>query len=102
MKIKNFNRGIDLVDIKIINELLASPDIQSAELAKKIGKPLSTIQRRKSDLEKSTVLKRNYEISVQALDGELQRFLCGSKKDKQTLWHKSFWRNLKGSLALQL
>lgn len=63
----NNNLDIDLLDIKIIKELLTNPDIRSTTLAKKLAEPLSTIQRRKGDLEKSAILRRNYELSVQGL-----------------------------------
>lgn len=79
---KNKSRGIDLLDIKIIKELLADPDVQTAALAKKVGKPLSTIQRRKSDLEKSSVLKRNYDLSVQALGWRNAEILMLVEKGK--------------------
>jgi hypothetical protein len=36
-------------------------------MAKKLGKPLSTVQRRKNDLERSAVLSKKYELSVQEL-----------------------------------
>jgi DNA-binding Lrp family transcriptional regulator len=63
----NNDLGIDYIDIKIIKELLTRPDIQSSALAKKLGKPLSTIQRRKTRLQKSLILKPNYELSIQSL-----------------------------------
>lgn len=59
------NRNIDRLDTKIIIELLTNPDIQSNALAKKLGRPLSTIQRRKNDLERSGRLKKTYQISAQ-------------------------------------
>lgn len=76
--------GIDSVDVKIIRELLTEPDIQSRILAKKIGKPLSTVQRRKSYLEKSSILKPNYELSMQSLGWRNAEVLMLVEKGKQT------------------
>lgn len=58
--------GIDSLDIKIIEELLAGPDVSSQSMAKKFGIPLSTIQRRKTKLEGS-VLKKKYELTARDL-----------------------------------
>jgi DNA-binding Lrp family transcriptional regulator len=58
--------GVDSLDIKIIRELLNNPDSSSSRLAKKLGIPLSTLQRRKTKLERS-VLKKQYELNVHEL-----------------------------------
>lgn len=58
--------GIDSLDIKIIRELLDDPDSSSSRMAKKLGIPQSTVQRRKTRLEAS-VLKRQYELDVHGL-----------------------------------
>lgn len=77
--------GIDSIDLKIIRELLTEPDIQSRILAKKIGKPLSTVQRRKSYLEKSSILKPNYELSMQSLGWRNAEVLMLVEKGKADL-----------------
>lgn len=79
---KSNSLGIDLLDTKIIRELLAKPDIGSLELAKKLGKPLSTILRRKNDLENSRILRSNYELSVQALGWRNAEILMLIEKGK--------------------
>jgi len=57
---------IDALDTKIIRELLENSSLSSAYLAKKLGVPLSTVQRRKTRLERS-VLSMNYEVNIQEL-----------------------------------
>jgi len=58
--------AIDSLDIKIILELLNNPNSSSSKMAKKLGIPLSTIQRRKTRLERS-VLTRKYELNAHDL-----------------------------------
>lgn len=58
--------GVDALDIRIITELLNNPESTSSEIAKEFGMPLSTIQRRRAQLER-TVLTRKYELNVQGL-----------------------------------
>lgn|SRR5581483_6092744 len=62
----NNSLGIDSLDIKIIKELIDNPDNSSSKMAKKLGIPLSTVQRRKSRLERS-VLTRKYELNTHDL-----------------------------------
>jgi DNA-binding Lrp family transcriptional regulator len=76
---------MDPLDIKIIRELLTNPDIQSTVLAKKLGKPLSTVQRRKNCLENSLVLRKNYELSIQSLGWRSGEILMLVEKGKADL-----------------
>jgi DNA-binding Lrp family transcriptional regulator len=57
---------IDSLDIKIIRELLNNPDSSSSQIAKKLSIPLSTIQRRKTRLERS-LLRRKYDLNIHDL-----------------------------------
>jgi len=54
---------LDDLDLNIVNELLDDSEISSTNIANKYGKPLSTIQRRRTRLERSILLK-NYAINV--------------------------------------
>jgi DNA-binding Lrp family transcriptional regulator len=55
---------IDPLDIKIVDELLADPDISSSKIATKYNIPLSTIQRRRATLESiSSVLRHKYVLN---------------------------------------
>lgn len=70
----NNSLGIDLLDIKIIRELLDNPDSSSTKIAKKFGIPLSTIQRRRTKLEHSMLTKR-YELNAHDLGWRNAEFL---------------------------
>jgi len=54
---------LDDLDLKIVNDLLDDSTASSTVIANKYGRPLSTIQRRRSRLEKGVLLK-NYSINV--------------------------------------
>lgn len=57
---------VDSLDAKIIKELISNPNSSSPQVAKRLGIPLSTVQRRKTHLERS-LLTRKYEINTVAL-----------------------------------
>lgn len=52
----------DKTDILILTELLRDSGVKSKEIAYKFKIPLSTIQRRRARIDKSTILKRDYVI----------------------------------------
>lgn len=54
---------MDSLDLEIVNELLDDSEATSTDIARKYNKPLSTIQRRRTRLEK-TILKKDYSINV--------------------------------------
>jgi DNA-binding Lrp family transcriptional regulator len=56
------SRKLDELDIKIIAALMADAEISSAALAKKFNKPLSTIQRRRTKIQRY-ILSRKYTIN---------------------------------------
>ncbi len=58
---------LDKSDIKIARLLLKNPDLKSHEISSALGIPLSTIQRRRTRLER-TVLQKRYEFDM-ALKG---------------------------------
>ena len=60
--IKHFSAFFDESNILILQELLKNNDITSTEISNKLKIPLSTIQRRKSAIEKSGFLQKKYEI----------------------------------------
>ena len=75
---------LDDLDLKIVNELLDDSEISSTDIAKKYDKPLSTIQRRRTKLERSFLLK-DYAINVKYANwrsGEIfVRILKGKAED---------------------
>ena len=57
---------IDNINLKIIEELLKNGDIKSSEIASNLAIPLSTIQRRRTKIEK-TIVRKTYEMSLSQL-----------------------------------
>ena len=61
---------LDATNVKIISELVNNPTMSSLALSKKLDVPLSTIQRRRAQLEKS-ILKRTYSFNCRPFGGRL-------------------------------
>jgi DNA-binding Lrp family transcriptional regulator len=57
---------LDKINLKIIEELISNGDIKSSEISEKLLIPLSTIQRRRTKIEK-TILKKHYHIDLTRL-----------------------------------
>lgn len=57
----------DKINIEIFRNVLKNPDIKSSEIAKLVDIPLSTIQRRRSRIERSHLLQKNFVIDYQRL-----------------------------------
>ena len=70
MGIKKTNSDLNILakldgkDYLILNELLKNPDVTSADIAKKFKIPLSTVQRRRTALEHSSMIKKSYELDA--------------------------------------
>ena len=92
---------LDRTNIKIISEVVNDPTMSSLDLSKKLGVPLSTIQRRRAQLEKS-MLKRTYSFDYKAFGGregdliinvnngkskEVAEYLLKNYKDNITFVH---------------
>ena len=60
----DFRVATDKINLKIIRELMENPNIKSLELSEKLQVPLSTIQRRRTVLEKTSVLKKEYSLDL--------------------------------------
>ena len=54
---------LDKINLKIIEELLNNGEIKSSEIASKLKIPLSTIQRRRTKIEK-TLFRKKYELNL--------------------------------------
>jgi DNA-binding Lrp family transcriptional regulator len=54
---------LDRINLKIIEELLNNGEIKSSEIASKLKIPLSTIQRRRTKIEK-TLFRKKYELNL--------------------------------------
>jgi DNA-binding Lrp family transcriptional regulator len=59
-----FSAKLDKKDYSILNELLLYPDVTSFDISKKLKIPLSTVQRRRTALEHSSMVRKSYELDV--------------------------------------
>ncbi|HKR74036.1 MAG TPA: Lrp/AsnC family transcriptional regulator [Candidatus Nitrosocosmicus sp.] len=57
---------LDRINLRIVEELMTNGDIKSSEIAAKLKIPLSTIQRRRTRIEKS-LLRKNYQMDLTLL-----------------------------------
>ena len=57
---------LDRINLKIVEELMVNGDIKSSEIAAKLKIPLSTIQRRRTRIEKS-LLRKKYQMDLTQL-----------------------------------
>jgi DNA-binding Lrp family transcriptional regulator len=58
--------SLDRINLKIIGELITNGDIKSSDIAARLKVPLSTIQRRRTRIEKS-LLKKTYKMDLTVL-----------------------------------
>lgn len=58
---------LDELDVRIVNELLVNANASSSTLARKFRKPLSTIQRRRTKLERTVIIK---EYRLNSINGK--------------------------------
>ena len=58
---------LDKTSINIVNELLLDPDIKSSDIARRLRIPLSTVQRRRANLESSSILRKAYNLDLARL-----------------------------------
>jgi hypothetical protein len=65
--VKSNKMILDSINLGIIEALINNGDIKSSEIAAKLKIPLSTIQRRRSNLEKSFILKKNYTVDLKKM-----------------------------------
>jgi DNA-binding Lrp family transcriptional regulator len=70
----------DSTDVNIIRELVNNPNTRSADIAYKYKIPLSTIQRRRTRLERSSILKHRYDIDVRQFGWRTADILIGVEK----------------------
>jgi DNA-binding Lrp family transcriptional regulator len=73
--------SIDRINLKIIDELISNGDIKSSEIAEKLKIPLSTIQRRRTRIEKS-ILKKKYQMDLTQLGYRTAQIFVDVQKGK--------------------
>ena len=57
---------LDNLNLKMIKDLMSDANVKSGEIAKRYNTPLSTIQRRRTKLER-TILKKGYSVDIRSL-----------------------------------
>jgi DNA-binding Lrp family transcriptional regulator len=78
---KHILKQPDIIDIKIISELLKQPDIGNTTISKKLKIPLSTIQRRRTRIENS-ILKKNYALDFKKLGARVGDLIINVNKGR--------------------
>lgn len=77
---------LDKINIEILRNIIKNPDVKSSEIAEKIDIPLSTIQRRRSRIETSAILKKSFVIDFHRLGLRVADLLIKiSKGDIETI-----------------
>ena len=71
---------LDSTDVNIIRELVNNSNVRSADIANKYKIPLSTIQRRRTRLERSSILKHRYDIDVRHFGWRIADILIGVER----------------------
>jgi DNA-binding Lrp family transcriptional regulator len=67
VKLPNYDGNVHKLDNKdliILNEMLANPDVTSLNISKKLKLPLSTVQRRRTAIERSSIVRKSYELDA--------------------------------------
>jgi DNA-binding Lrp family transcriptional regulator len=87
----------DSINIKIISELVNSPTISSLALSKKLDIPLSTLQRRRTRIEKD-ILKKNYTFDYKAFGARVGDLIVNVDKGKSDEVAQSIIKNHKNNV----
>jgi DNA-binding Lrp family transcriptional regulator len=90
---------LDKLDMNIINELLDNSNSSSTDIAGKLKTPLSTVQRRRTKLEK-TVLKRSYDIDIKQTNWREAELFVQVDKGKTEELGKEIFEKYKNNVTL--
>jgi DNA-binding Lrp family transcriptional regulator len=88
---------VDDINLKIIEELVKNPSTNSASLATKIGMPLSSLQRRRTKLEKSLLVKA-YHIDLKTSGGKMGDIVVNVDKGKSREVATNILKNYKSNV----
>lgn len=90
VSVRDITTELDSLNIAIIKELLGNADVKSAMIAEKYHSPLSTVQRRRTRLER-TIMKKKYHIDISRLGWRYADLLVSvAKGDCEGLAKKLF------------
>ena len=84
MRMINKSVVMDTLNKDIAKELIENPELTSREIAKKVRTPLSTVQRRRKDLEK-LVLSRAYNVDMSLFGWRIADLLIEIKQGEPHL-----------------
>ena len=96
---KQLLKLLDSINIKIISELVKNPNINSLTLSKKLGIPLSTIQRRRARIER-VILMKTYTFNYKAFGGRIGDLIVSVDKGKSKEVAQSVLKEYKNNVAL--
>ena len=71
---------MDKINKELLRQILQRPDIKSSDISKSLQVPLSTIQRRRSLLERSSLVKKSYEIDIEKTGLRIADVLIGVER----------------------
>lgn len=94
---------LDRINMEILKHMIKNPEIRSSEIAHNINTPLSTIQRRRSKLETSAVLKKSFAIDFHRLGLRVADLLIKvSKGDIETIVAEIISKHSKSILEISI
>jgi len=96
-KFKGLLTLVDDTNFKIVEELVKNPNTSSMSLATKLGMPLSSLQRRRSKLEKS-VLTKTYHINLKASGAKMGDTIINVDKGRSREVAESILRKFKSNI----
>ena len=95
---KQVSKLLDRTNVKIISEVVNDPTISSLYLSKKLDVPLSTMQRRRAQLEKS-ILKRTYSLDYKAFGAREGDLIINVDKGKSKQVAQYLLKNYKDNIT---
>ena len=90
---------LDSINLGIVEALVNNGDIKSSEIAAKLKIPLSTIQRRRSNLEKSSILKKNYTLDLKKLGLRVSEISVATRKGESQNVMDNFYKKHKKNIV---
>lgn len=95
---KYISKLLDKINIKILFELVRQPEISSVTLAKKLNIPLSTVQRRRSKVEKA-ILKKTYTFNYKNIGCRVGDLIIDVDKGKSDQIAQSILKKHKNNVT---
>jgi len=89
---------LDKINLGIVEALVNNGDIKSSEIATKLKIPLSTIQRRRSNLEKNSIIKKNYSVDLKKLGLRVSEISVATKMGESQNVMNDFYNNHKQNI----